>query len=39
MDRNTMYASLGISPQVLKFGEEIEGSLQERFRAIDERAE
>lgn len=39
MELNAIYTSLGISPQVLKFGEEVEESLKERFRAIDSRAE
>ncbi len=39
MELNAMYTSLGISPQVLKFGEEIEESLKDRFQAIDLRAE
>lgn len=34
-----MYSKLGISPQVLEFGEQILESLQERFRKIDEVAE
>lgn len=34
-----MYRELGISPEVLKFGAEIEASLKERFETIDETAE
>ena len=34
-----MYKDLGISPEVLKFGTEIEASLKERFEKIDEVAE
>lgn len=39
MELETMYRSLGISPQVLDFAKEIEDSLKERFEAIDSRAE
>ena len=34
-----MYQELGISPQVLAFGNKIEKSLKKRFEAIDENAE
>lgn len=34
-----MYRELGISPEVLKFGTEIEASLKERFEQIDATAE
>lgn len=34
-----MYQELGISPQVLAFGNKIEKSLKQRFDAIDENAE
>lgn len=34
-----MYSKLGISPQVLEFGEQILESLKERFQKIDEVAE
>ena len=39
MNKTTIYTSLGLTPQVLKFGEEIEASLKDRFEVIDERAE
>ena len=39
MNNTTIYTSLGLTPQVLKFGEEIEASLKDRFEVIDERAE
>ena len=39
MELEQMYGKLGISPEVLKFGTEIENSLKERFLAIDENAE
>ena len=39
MELNEMYQELGISPEVLKFGTEIEEHLKERFKAIDENAE
>ena len=39
MELNEMYEGLGISEKVLKFGTEIEESLKERFKAIDENAE
>lgn len=39
MELSEMYTSLGISPQVLKFGEETEEALKDRFKAIDLRAE
>lgn len=39
MELNEMYQELGISPEVLKFGIEIEEHLKERFKAIDENAE
>ena len=34
-----MYRDLGISPQVLAFGNQIEAELKERFQEIDENAE
>ncbi len=34
-----MYRDLGISPQVLAFGNKIEAELKERFQEIDENAE
>ena len=39
MELEQMYKDLGISPEVLKFGTEIEASLKERFEKIDEVAE
>ncbi len=39
MEMEAMYRNLGISPEVLKFGTEIEASLKERFAKIDEVAE
>lgn len=39
MELEQMYKDLGISPEVLKFGAEIEASLKERFEKIDEVAE
>ena len=39
MELEQMYKDLGISPDVLKFGAEIEASLKERFEKIDEVAE
>ncbi|MGN0158033.1 MAG: aminotransferase class I/II-fold pyridoxal phosphate-dependent enzyme [Brotaphodocola sp.] len=39
MELEQMYKNLGISPEVLKFGTEIEASLKERFEKIDEVAE
>lgn len=39
MKLEQMYKELGISPEVLKFGTEIEASLKERFEKIDETAE
>ena len=37
MELNEMYQELGISPEVLKFGTEIERTLKGRFKAIDEK--
>ena len=37
--KQKLYQSLGISPQVLAFGEKIEKGLKERFAGIDETAE
>ena len=37
--REDIYQSLGISRQVLAFGEAVLDELQPRFRAIDETAE
>ena len=39
MELENMYTSLGISRQVLNFGNKVEESLKGRFRAIDETAE
>ena len=39
MDLTSMYKTLGISEEVLKFGLEIEETLKERFKKIDETAE
>ncbi|WP_313180317.1 methionine gamma-lyase family protein [Lacrimispora sp.] len=39
MEINEMYESLGISSQVMDFGKEIEETLKERFKEIDETAE
>ena len=39
MTKEAMYQSMGISPEVLRFGERIEASLEARFRKIDERME
>ena len=39
MLKQRMYASLGISEKVFRFGEEIEGTLKERFADIDACAE
>ena len=39
MNKQEMYARLGISADVLAFGEEVLSSLGERFAAIDETAE
>ena len=39
MDLTSMYKTLGISEEVLKFGLEIEETLKERFKKVDETAE
>ncbi|MBQ2830773.1 MAG: methionine gamma-lyase family protein [Oscillospiraceae bacterium] len=39
MELEAMYQTLGVSPQVLRFGEEILDSLRERFAQIDAVAE
>ena len=39
METNKMYQDLGISEHVLRFGEQIEAELKERFDEIDRRAE
>lgn len=39
MELETMYQSLGISPQVLDFAKDTEDSLKNRFELIDSRAE
>ncbi|MFR5713816.1 MAG: methionine gamma-lyase family protein, partial [Clostridium sp.] len=39
MDLTSMYKTLGISKEVLKFGLEIEETLKERFKKVDETAE
>ncbi len=39
MTKEAMYQSMGISPEVLRFGERIEASLEARFCEIDERME
>lgn len=39
MELDEMYRALGISPEVLRFGTEIESHLKERFEAIDANAE
>ncbi len=39
MELETMYQSLGISPQVLEFAKDTEDSLKHRFELIDSRAE
>lgn len=39
MELEQMYGELGISPEVLKFGTEIEKTLKARFLEIDENAE
>ncbi len=39
METNKMYQELGISEHVLRFGEQIEKELKERFDEIDRRAE
>ena len=39
MDLTSMYKMLGISEEVLKFGLEIEETLKERFKKVDETAE
>lgn len=39
MELTEMYGQLGISGQVLKFSEEVENSLKERFAAVDRVAE
>ena len=39
MDLQEMYCELGISPGVFQFGQQIESTLQERFREIDHVAE
>ena len=39
MNRDDMYAQLGVSPKVLEFGEQVLEDLKERFEAIDEVAE
>ena len=36
---NAMYRDLGISREVLAYGNKIEADLKERFLAIDENAE
>ena len=35
MELEAMYQTLGVSPQVLRFGEEILDSLRDRFAQID----
>ena len=39
MDLTSMYKTLGISEEVLKFGLEIEETLKKRFKKVDETAE
>ena len=39
MELETMYQSLGISPQVLEFAKDTEHMLKHRFELIDSRAE
>ena len=39
MSKQEIYTTLGISPAVLQYGEEILEGLKERFTAIDEMAE
>ncbi len=39
MDKQKMYESLGISPAVLSYGEQILSGLEDRFRKFDETAE
>ena len=39
MELETMYQSLGISPQVLDFAKDTEDSLKNRFELSDSRAE
>ncbi len=39
MDRKQMFASLGVAPGVLEFGEKILDGLRDRFAGIDETAE
>lgn len=39
MEMEAMYENLGISRKVLDFGKEIEGTLKERFKEIDETSE
>lgn len=38
-EMNAMYRQLGISSEVLAYGNKIEKELKERFAAIDENAE
>ena len=38
-DMETMYRELGISPQVLAYGNKIEEELKSRFEEIDKNAE
>ena len=39
MEREAMYRELGISREVLAFGEQVISDLRERFDAIDANAE
>ena len=39
MELKAMYQTLGVSPKVYAYGEQVQARLQERFAAIDRRAE